>query len=766
VKRRVVTGVVLLAVASAGLAFVPGFDVLSFYFCLPAALLLAMASGGTAVTAMGEARASGARFGAGLRRAALATALFAAVPLAVSLVATAIAGPCDTAYGLLFYLLGPVASAACGMAAGAAVGAVVPGRRWAAAAWIALFAASFVPDALHLYREPAVAFYNPFLGYFPGPIYDDRIEVGGAYVAFRAFCLAVAVAVVALARAVAGGDLDRRPRPDRAPWSWAVAAAGAGAAVALWNLSGPLGFRVSRADVEAVLSEERSDRWCVLRHGPDLGADAADRLLADCGFRHRQVAAFFGLDPGDPVRLYLYPDAATKARLMGAREVEVTKPWLGEVHLTETVPGDPVIGHEIAHVVAARLADNLLGLPVVRGFVPDMGRVEGLAVAAAFADDGPSPHEWTLAMLRAGVPADPRGLLGGAGFVTGQAARSYTAAGSFVRFMWETRGTAALRAVARGDPIEEVAGAAWPDLVAEWERHLDAVAGAGVDADLVAVAGGRFSGPGVLGRRCPVDTARRVGEAAEAAEAGDAGRAAECLEAAIADNPGARNLLGRLALARALAGDEAGMEAAIARMATGGRPASPEDLVSAANARPASPADLVAAANARAAHALARGLPPPERVRADLVEAFVLSPSRSERRGISARLAALELPPEAALAVFRTLAGGAAGRPDLDLAEAVAAAPDAALLRYMLGRARMGAGAYEAAVSDLLAAIALGIGEPFLAEAHKALGKAAVWAGLPGVARPHLSLALDLAPFEGDRMVIEEYLSRLSSPGI
>ena len=717
-RRRMVTGTILLALASVALSVQPGSDVLSFYFCLPVAALLAMASGATAVTAMAEARGD---FRRGLRNAGLAALLFAIVPLGISLTSTVITGPCDTAYGLLFYLFGPVASACTALGIGVLIGAGVKSPRLASAAWILVFVLSFVLDGIHLYRDPAVAFYNPFLGFYPGPIYDERIEISSAYLYFRILCLSIALCALALARGLFGRD--------RVIWPFVVAGLCFIVAAFMAAFASGLGFRVTREAVEAVLSEEKSNDYCIIRYAPGLSDDLAAKLLQDCAFRHRQAASFFGLPPGNPIRLYVYPDQDTKARLMGARDVDITKPWLEEIHINPTLPGDQVIGHEVAHVVAGRLASGPLHIPLTHSFVPNMGMVEGLAVACAFADDGPSPHELSLAMLYAGIELRPRELFDGLSFVTGQAARSYVAAGSFVRFIWETRGQWAIQELARGEPVETLGS--FEELEQEWKRHLFAVASVG--PDLLRLASAHLSGPGVLAKRCPVDTARFQAQAAQAEAAGDMALAQRCMEQALSMSKGADAIARRLALLRALSGDP--------------------------TLDPYEFGDPLLASDILAMQALSKGLLPPPEVWAGL--SLSTPPSPSARRSVAARLAVLGLPPEVQLKVFRVLLGLATARPDLDLAEVLPLASDHAVLRYLSGRASFGAGAFDAASSDLLSAIALGLDEPFLAEAEKALGKAAFFAGRYREAQEHLMKALDIVPFEGDRLLIGEYALRL-----
>ncbi len=755
--RRAIPWAVILALASILLALVPGFDVLSYHACLVVAPLLAMASGSLAVTAVAEARLRGRSLPSARRRAFAAAGILALVPLLALSISALFAGPCDWWYGLAFYAAGPLASAVLAVCAGLLIGAIVPGPRWASAAWSLVFVASFALPLADLFREPAVFFYAPFLGFFPGPLYDVRLSVGPAYLAYRGFSLAFVVALWALTEAVASADL--RLRIDRRARWWAVSAAALGVAWALWARAGDLGFRETRADVEAVLSGEVADDWCVIRHDPSEDPARMATMLDECGFRHRQAAAFFGVPPEPPIRVNLYRDDDQKARLMGARNIEIAKPWLGEIHVAGMMPGDPVLLHEIAHVVAGRLAPGLLHLPTQRGVVPDMARVEGLAVACAFADDGPSPHEWSLAMDLAGVSVDLPALFGPAAFLNAAPARAYTVAGSFIAFLGEVHGPDALRAVAEGRPFEEATGSTLADLEREWREYLWDVASASVDAGLLARASGRFSGPGVLGRRCAVDVARLAGNAAEAESRGDFAGAETCLRDALHHAPGAAGLRRALLRLKAKEGDASGAAGLAAGLADVGEDDDPPPM------RLVDVADVLALASRVAGRA-----PSPD-VEGRWARALgELPPGGPEARSVIARLYALDLPPRARDAVLDVLSGGGPEAVDAVL-EASAEVPDDALLRYLAGRLRIADGRYADARDDLVAALALGLPRgpgvdggrrPFDAEAWKSLGKAATWAGDLATARAALSRAMDLAPYEGDRLVIEEYLERLA----
>jgi tetratricopeptide (TPR) repeat protein len=284
------------------------------------------------------------------------------------------------------------------------------------------------------------------------------------------------------------------------------------------------------------------------------------------------------------------------------------------------------------------------------------------------------------------------------------------------------------------------------------------VAASSMDAGLLARASGRFSGPGVLGRKCSVDVARLAGEAFEAEDRGDIDRAEGCLARALRHAPDAVGLRRAVLRLKAKAGDASGAAALAVGLAEG------SDQEDALPTRRVDAADLLSLA-ARAAHRD----PPPEAEALWVRAALEFPPGGPEMRSVAARLHVLDLPQRARDAVLDVLSGGGIAAADAVVAASLEV-PDDALLRYLSGRLLFGEGSFVAARDALRVALALGLppgpldgGESlFEAEAWKSLGKAATFAGTPDEAREALSRALQLAPYEGDRLVIEEHLARLA----
>ncbi len=194
---------------------------------------------------------------------------------------------------------------------------------------------------------------------------------------------------------------------------------------------------------------------------------------------------------------FVFGDAAEKRRLMGAAETSIAKPWRHEVYVQLSAYPHPVLGHEIAHVVAGTFARWPLR---VGGFpLPNPGLIEGVAVATSPDDDELSDAQWARAMLDLGTLPEIRSLFS-LEFLGVTAQKSYTVAGAFVGWVLDRKGPAVVRAWYGGGSIEALTGESWPALEAEFRAWLKELP---MPENATAYARAKFERPSVWARTCP-----------------------------------------------------------------------------------------------------------------------------------------------------------------------------------------------------------------------------------------------------------------------
>lgn len=611
-----------------------------------------------------------------------------------------------------------------------AAGFLARGRRAPAVALYAgAVAASLAVTLRSAYLGPAAWAYDPFLGYFPGPLYDELLRVDARLLRAAAATAAWAVAVAAVAEA-----LVARSRTALA-LALAAAVAASGIGVARRARGETRSPTRARAAVTAALGGSRAGPRCTVHFAADRPAAAADELLSECEFQVADVARLLGIAAPPRVTVFLYRSPAEKRRLVGAAGTEFTKPWLAEIHLGDAPLPHPVLRHEVVHAVASALAPGPLHVPARAGVLVSMGLVEGLAVALETPRGAWTVHEWSRAARDQGLLPDVARFVGPAGFWAQAPARAYTAAGSFVAFLLERHGPAPLRAAYASGDLAGALGQPLPALIDAWQRFLDEVP---VPPGLAGAARARMGRPSVFGRRCTREAAALEADAALAAAAGRTGEACALYDRSAALSGSAWDLKARAdVLAR-----------------TGALGPALEAYRDAARRAPAGEAALRGAlAAAEGDLAWRRGDLPAALAGWDA--ALAAGPDRAEVRLLLAkRVAALD--PALGPAVQPYLLALEPAGPAL---ERLGALPQP-LAAYLVGRARAAGGEHAAAAAALSIAAAGDLPAPLHREAALGLGEARCLSGAPAAGEAALRALLADAQSAAERARIEASLRR------
>lgn len=669
-------GVALTALPLLG---VPGYELSTGL-----ALLLALPGGGLAVS-LGRRQGYDVRDGLA---AALVQASATLPALVVATAATALRTPCDplAAFGFVPVIVLPTALLA------AALGALLSRvhRAWRASlAWLGLVLLSALPTAWPLVAGPQVFAFNHLGGFLPGPLYDEELSVTAPLLWFRLATVLLGLGLLwwRAGRRFAGGS--------------ALALA-----VALELLGPRLGFRMTDEALADALGGRVEVDELVLHYPRALTDEEVSRILGDLRFRHRQLVDFFGAAPEGRVRVWWYASAAEKQRLVGAAHTQFAKPWRREIHVNGQGFPHPVIKHELVHALAAPWGARPFGVAAtLGGLFPHVGVIEGLAVAGDDPVDELSLHEWAAAMKKRGLLPDVTALMAPGGFYRAPPSRAYTTAGSFLRWLKEAHGQAALRELARDGDFARATGHPLPELARAFEAFLDTVP---VDPSAETQAFARFSRGSVFERPCAREVAALASRAAQA-PADDAlellgrCRALQPREPAhaLAEAQSLRRL-GRLDEARArLDGELSRLEA--------------------------EPSPWIDAAMARADLALELG--DEAHARALWTRVLERAPSPTMDRTAHVRLAGLALPSPAREAVQRYFDAGAEELRLLRLQEARAAVPEAWPVRYLLGRRLAQLGEHASALEHLDAVLAAAVPESVTRETTRLALEAAFGLG-------------------------------------
>lgn len=463
------------------------------------------------------------------RDAVIALGLVMAPPLVFSLVATLFVRWCSPLEGAAFFALGAGAGIPLALLLGLALGTHVRGPRTATTI------AALVPVLLVLvglwrfYATPAIYSYAHFAGYFPGTLYDPDIEISREYLTFRTFSLVWASALAAAAFGLRDGG---RKRPVLATFVSVLVMIGL-----VGEAYGPeLGHRSTAASIREALGGVLEGERCDVVFPRELPRERAERIRDDCDFRVREAEEVLGVTHPARITAFFFRDEDEKRRLMGASGTYVAKPWRDEVYLQLSAWPHPVLFHEIVHVVASATGIGPFRVAgTLGGIVPSPGIIEGTAVAVAWDEtEGMTPHEWAAALSRLGHTPSIAGTEGLA-FLLQPASRAYTANGSFIRWILETEGEAAVLRLYRTGSYAEALGRPLAEAEAEWHAFLETLP---LPPEAEGLARLRFERPAIWSAVCPHALATLEERAAAEVAAGDDEAAVATCDAMLEIDPG------------------------------------------------------------------------------------------------------------------------------------------------------------------------------------------------------------------------------------
>ncbi len=657
-------------------------------------------------------------------RAAAGVVLLQAALVGGATLRTALLTPCSPTFGLAFVPAIALPSALAAAALGVLAGFVGRGRPLPSGLlYLAGIAGSLSETLLEGWLGPASYLLDPFLGVWPGPIYDEALALDRRLLLFRLATLAWTAAMVGAAAVV----LARRrvPKGRSRAGLWVVALALL--AVAAVRLEGArTGDLATRAGIDRILGGRITGTRCDLHYPREKPAADAERLFRDCEADVAEVAAALGVAHPPLVKVWVHRSVEEKRRLVGAGRTEFTKPWLAEIQVLDAPGGPPALRHEIVHAVAGVVAGGPLGVPARFGVLVDAGLVEGLAVALEVPRGEWTVHEWARAMKDLGLLPPAARLVEPAGFFSAPAARAYGAAGSFLAFLLERYGSRPVLRAYAGTPFAEAFGEPIERLEAEWHAFLDGIP---VPPGLMAAAEARFRPAGLLGRRCARETAGLEARAQDAGRRGEPVVAARLWRRAARLSGDPSDLRG---LGDALRGtDPSGADAAYAEALAAIGPGSPALRAVLLESR----GDLAwRAGDASAAAARYR-------------EALALHPDRARARLLTAKIAAATDPALAAAAPWLL------GTGDADAAVRALAGSSDPLGPYLAGRFAAARGDPGTAIPLLERALRGGLPSvAFRVEALSTLAAARCRQGDVQGAREAWSLLERVTDREADRL--------------
>jgi tetratricopeptide (TPR) repeat protein len=514
IPHRRVAGFVLVALGAVG--FLPLFGGPGYEHSLATGLLVPSAT--AIAVALDAARTEERAPLASVARGVVLGLALAALSLLTALIHAARVGICEVWGALLYFaitagigcVMGGVWGAVIGetVSALARRGRVVKPRRRALLAVLLSLVGPIGCAAISVGRfitSPMIFAYDPFVGYFSGTLYDTVIDAGTAMQTYRIGSLATIVAVTLFASVLErradrpfGLVLDLRSAATRGRAALGLVCALASAGIILAGTK--LGHFSTAASIAKDLGAAKHGARCDVLYPATTREQEARLLVKDCEEQLASVEKRLGARGPERVRAFFFRDAEDKKRQMGAAHTYIAKPWREEVYLQLGGYPHPVLGHELAHVVAGSFGRGPFRIAgQAGGLIPNPGLIEGVAVAAAPDDEDLTDAQWARAMMDIGILPKMQHVFS-LGFLGDASSKSYTLAGAFVTWVGERFGFEVVRAWYGGGDVTVLTQMGWPSLDGQFTAYLEKTP---LPPEAESFARAKFARPGIFGRKCP-----------------------------------------------------------------------------------------------------------------------------------------------------------------------------------------------------------------------------------------------------------------------
>lgn len=385
--------------------------------------------------------------------------LFFFIPLVLGLIETLIVFPSSVIDGLWFYLLLVAPNVIIGFSLSVLVAWGIKKYRIIVCLFLELIIAAL--PLIEIYKNPQVYFYNPIIGYFPGTIYDEGINIDFNIISYRIIiALFFAVITVLPLRDFFTKKLKMHQKGIYFLVILFISSA-------FFALSSRLNYSTDRKRIETELNQTIETPHFTIHLQSDTERNKKIIIASEHEYYYSILAKYFNLTPDKKINSYIFNDQNQKKRLLGAGNADIAKPWLNEIYI-EAESKDHTLKHEIAHCFTADFGATIF--KIAKNFNPAL--IEGIAVAAEGVFDD-FPLEYAAAnAYKTDYKADFNKLFNGLNFFANQSNLSYLYAGAFTKFLVDNYGVEKFKNLYKTGNFEKTYGYDIATISAKYKASL------------------------------------------------------------------------------------------------------------------------------------------------------------------------------------------------------------------------------------------------------------------------------------------------------
>ena len=352
--------------------------------------------------------------------------IFLILPFLISFVSIFKTITCPIKDGIIFYIVLTIPAAVIGIALGILSFSI--NKKFSILIFLlSLFLIALIP-VLEIYFNPQIYFYNPIVGFFPGTIYDEGIEVDLKLIVYRLLNLLFFASIIFLVfRAI----ISSSKYSLRITWVYSIIVP----LVFITILSADFGYSTTPSSIKVELDKTILTEHYEIHYSNALNDTLINIIALHHEFYFWELEKYFNVKPSKKIISLIFNDREQKKRLFGTANADVAKPWIPEIYTTAD-NYDKTLKHEIAHCFAGVFGSRIF--KVADNFNPSL--IEGAAMAADPDYDSYDLDYMAALAFKNNYKINVTDLFEYFNFFKQPSSLGYIIAGSFIKFLIDKYG--------------------------------------------------------------------------------------------------------------------------------------------------------------------------------------------------------------------------------------------------------------------------------------------------------------------------------------
>ncbi|MDR3667916.1 MAG: hypothetical protein P4L35_13825 [Ignavibacteriaceae bacterium] len=290
------------------------------------------------------------------------------IPMVISVINSLLITTCSLAEGFLFYVVITTPSVLIGSTIGLLSFYISP--KYPRIVLVILLVSIAVIPVIEIYYNPQIYFYNPFVGYYPGTIYDEGLEVSLRLVLYRLiniiFFLSIFYSITKI--------ISHKSRINKYLYLLFISIV----ALLFIYCSSSLGLSTTKNRIESTLKGKCYSQHFEIIYDTSIDTALLKDIIVNHEYYYFELKKYFMDEPPRLITSFIFKDNFQKGELFGSENADVAKPWLYQIYTTAG-SYDNNLRHEIAHIFSASFGTG--PFRIAHDFNPAL--IEGIAEAAA-----------------------------------------------------------------------------------------------------------------------------------------------------------------------------------------------------------------------------------------------------------------------------------------------------------------------------------------------------------------------------------------------